>query len=158
MGSWIVFKQVCYTYFQETVSFIWSVDVKISFYYHKVIFIYLSVCQALRWLKETLVKLSQGLWTTTLKKFYHPNQLSTRCVIESFNSWLLYLSVSSSRHAGLTSLLTDLFTMLDLLQQDIEMHFGLLEIHLKLREVNFCAVNKWTFSAIAKLQSFLFVK
>ena len=35
-----------------------------------------------------LARLSQGLWTTTPKNFYHPNQHSTRCVLESFNSWL----------------------------------------------------------------------
>ena len=33
-----------------------------------------------------IARLSQGLWTTTTpKNFYHPNQLSTRCVVESFN-------------------------------------------------------------------------
>ena len=26
--------------------------------------------------------------TTTPKNFYHPNQLSRRCLVESFNSWL----------------------------------------------------------------------
>ena len=31
--------------------------------------------------------LSQGFWTTTTKNFYHPNKLSTRCMVQSFNSW-----------------------------------------------------------------------
>ena len=31
---------------------------------------------------------SQSLWTTKPKDYYHPNQLSTRCVVESFSSWL----------------------------------------------------------------------
>ena len=35
-----------------------------------------------------LAKLSQHLWTTKPKSFYHPNQLRTICVIESFSSWL----------------------------------------------------------------------
>ena len=30
-------------------------------------------------------RLRQALWTTTPKNFYHPNQFSTRCVVESFN-------------------------------------------------------------------------
>ena len=35
-----------------------------------------------------IARLSQGLWTTTPKNFNHPNRLSTRCVVESFNSRL----------------------------------------------------------------------
>ena len=37
---------------------------------------------------DLLGRLSQSLWTTKTKNFYHPNQLSTRCLVESFNSWL----------------------------------------------------------------------
>ena len=33
-----------------------------------------------------LARLSHSLWTTKPKNFYHPNQLSTRYVVESFNS------------------------------------------------------------------------
>ena len=38
-----------------------------------------------------IARLSQSLWTTTPKNFYHPNQLSIRCVVWSFNSWLSVL-------------------------------------------------------------------
>ena len=36
---------------------------------------------------DWIARLSQSLWTTTPKNFYHPNQLSIRCVVYSFNSW-----------------------------------------------------------------------
>ena len=34
-----------------------------------------------------ITRLSQSLWTRTPKNFYHPSQLSIRCVVQSFNSW-----------------------------------------------------------------------
>ena len=52
-----------------------------------------------------ILRLSQSLWTMKPKNFYHPNQLSTRCVVESFQ-FLILLSVSSFRGSGLTSLTT----------------------------------------------------
>ena len=30
---------------------------------------------------KVIARLSQSLWTTTPKNFYHPNQLSIRCVV-----------------------------------------------------------------------------
>ena len=33
-------------------------------------------------------RLTQALWTTTPKNFYHPNQFSIRCIVRSFNFWL----------------------------------------------------------------------
>ena len=59
-----------------------------------------------------MARLSQSLWITTPKNFYHPNQLSIRCVVESFNSWW---TVLVSRRAGLTSL-----TCLELVEAKFE--------------------------------------
>ena len=54
-----------------------------------------------------VARLSQTLWTTTMKNFYHPNQLNIKCVVLIGDQ--LYLSVSSPRRTGLTSLVSDLF-------------------------------------------------
>ena len=54
---------------------------------------------------KKLARLSQGRWTTTPNNIYHPNQLSTRCVVESFDSWLTVRLCVASRRAGLTSLI-----------------------------------------------------
>ena len=41
--------------------------------------------QVMKWIKA---RLSQCLSKAKPKYFYHPNQLSRRCVVKSFNSWL----------------------------------------------------------------------
>ena len=35
-----------------------------------------------------LARLSQALWTTRPRDFYHPNQVSIICIVKSFNFWL----------------------------------------------------------------------
>ena len=36
---------------------------------------------------KVIARISQALWTTKPKNFYHPNQFSIRCIVKSFNSW-----------------------------------------------------------------------
>ena len=43
-------------------------------------------------------------WTTTPTNIYHPSQISKRCIVESFNSWLTVPLGVVVREAGLTSL------------------------------------------------------
>ena len=57
-----------------------------------------------------------ALWTTKPRDFYHPNHLSTGCVLESFNSWSAPSGSYGEQGCWLTLLLARWITLAKLSQ------------------------------------------
>ena len=70
---------------------------KISLLYRNLFIDFDCVQRKVLW--RVLARLSQSLWTTTQKSFYHPNQLMIRCIVLFFKFLInLPLSVVIQTH------------------------------------------------------------